>query len=124
MAFTVTLAEISIFLIAISIFIFVLYLIPLVIQLRETARDVQRLAEKCEDVMVDLKSITGKVNEHIDDVGEVVKNFKDVGLKATGLADLVFSKVKTPVVTIISLLTGIGFGLKHLKKGGEEDVRE
>ena len=66
MSFTVTLTDISVFMIAISVFIFVLYLIPLIIQLRETARDVQRLAEKYEDVMVDLKSITGKVNEHMD----------------------------------------------------------
>lgn len=124
MTFSVTLAEISIFLIAIAIFIFVLYLIPVVIQLRETLRTVQRLSEKYEDVTVNLKSITDKVNENMDDVGEVVKNFKDVGLKATGLADLVFNKVKTPIVTIISLLTGIGFGLKHFKKGGEEDVRK
>ncbi|HBO84394.1 MAG: hypothetical protein A2073_07810 [Deltaproteobacteria bacterium GWC2_42_11] len=123
MSFTVTLTDISVFMIAISVFIFVLYLIPLIIQLRETARDVQRLAEKYEDVMVDLKSITGKVNEHMDDVGDVVKNFKDVGLKVTGLTDLLFNKVKTPIITIISLLTGIGFGIKHYRKGGEEDVR-
>lgn len=122
MTFTVTLTELSVFLIAISVFIFILYLIPALIQLKETLRTVQRLSEKCEDVTQNLRTITEKANKNIDDVGEVVRNFKDVGLKATGLADLLFNKIKTPVLTVLGLLTGIGFGIKHFKKGGEEDV--
>lgn len=124
MTFTVTLAELSIFMIAIAFLILVVSLIPTIIQLRQTGKAIQDFSEDGRRVLEDVKDITHKVNGQVGDMEEAVKKVKDVSLKAADVAEIVIGAIKGPAVTLAGILAGITFGLKHFRKGGEEDVRK
>lgn len=123
MTFTVTIAELSIFLAAIAFFLLVVYLIPAIIQLKNTARAVEYLSQRGKETMEDISSLVKKLNGQAEDIGGVVKKATDAGLKAAHLADIVVNQLKGPIITLSSVIAGIEFGLKHFKKkGGDEDV--
>lgn len=125
MTFTVTIAELSIFLAAIAFFILVIYLIPAIIQVRNTAKAVEELAQKGKETMEDVNLLVKKLSGHAEDVGDVAKKVTDVGLKAVHLADIIVNQLKGPIITVTSIIAGIEFGLKHFrKKEGDEDVRK
>lgn len=124
MTFTVSLAELSIFIIAISFLILVVSLIPAIIQLRQTGKALQDLSEEGKRVLEDVKEITHSVNGQVGDMEETVKRLRDVTLKATGVAEIVVDAIKGPAVKIAGVMAGIKFGLKHLRKGGEKNVRK
>ncbi|MBI5874867.1 MAG: DUF948 domain-containing protein [Deltaproteobacteria bacterium] len=125
MTFTVTIAELSIFLAAIAFFILVIYLIPAIIQLRNTAKAVEDLSQRGKEAMEDISSLVKKLNGQAEDIGGVVKKVTDVGLKAAHLADIVVNQLKGPIITVTSIIAGIEFGLKHFKKKeGDKDVRK
>lgn len=95
MAFTISLMELSIFIIAITFFILVIYLIPAIIQLRYTAKSLQELSDLAK------------------------KQFKGLEEVMNG-----FSQWKKPVGALLSLIPLIRSGLGKLRKEGEEDVRK
>lgn len=124
MTFTVTIGELSIFLAGIAFFILVIYLIPLIIQLRNTAKAVEEFSQKGRGTMEDLNLLVKHLNGPAEDIGGVVKKAAEVGLKAVNLTDMVVNQLKRPVITISSIITGIEFGLKHFKKKeGDKDVK-
>lgn len=125
MTFTVTITELSIFLAAIAFFILVIYLIPAVIQLRNTAKAVEEFSQKGKEAMEDVNLLVKKLNGQAEDIGGVVKKVTDVGLKAVHLADIVVNQLKGPIIALTSIIAGIEFGLKHFKKKeGDKDVRK
>lgn len=124
MTFTVTIGELSIFLAGIAFFILVIYLIPLIIQLRNTAKAVEEFSQKGREAMEDLNVLVGNLNGPAEDIGGVVKKAAEVGLKAVNLTDVVVNQLKGPLITISSIIAGIEFGLKHFKKKeGDKDVK-
>lgn len=122
MTFTVSLAELSIFIIAISFLILVISVIPTLIQLRQTAKALQDFSEEGKGLIADVKDITQKVNGQVGEMEEAVKKVKDVSLKAAGVAGTVVDAIKKPAVTLA--IAGIMFGIKHFRKGGGKDVRK
>jgi len=125
MIFTVTIAELSIFFAAIAFFILVIYLIPLIIQLRNTAKAVEEFSQKGKEAMEDINLLIKKLNGQADNIGGVVKKAAEVGLKAVHLTDIVVNQLKGPVITIASIIAGIEVGLKYFrKKESDKDVRE
>lgn len=124
MTFTVTIGELSIFLAGIAFFILVIYLIPLIIQLRNTAKAVEEFSQKGREAMEDLNLLVRNLNGPAEDIGGVVKKAAEVGLKAVNLTDIVINQLKGPLITISSIIAGIEFGLKHFKKKeGDKDVK-
>lgn len=121
MTFTVTIAELAIFLIAIAFFILVIYLIPAIIQLKNTAKAIEEFSQKGKEAMEEIGSIAKKMNGPAEDIGSVVKKITEVGMKAAYLADVAVTQLKGPVITLTSIIAGIEFGLKHLKKRKEGD---
>lgn len=121
MIFTASISELALLLAAIAFFILIIYLIPAIIQLRNTAKGVEDVSQEAKEAINGLKTLFNKINSHTDDVGEVIKKIKDVGLKATYLADIVVSQLKSPIITIVSLIAGVDFGLKHFRKKKEGD---
>lgn len=124
MTFTVSLSELSVFIIAIAFLILVISAIPVFIQLRQTAKAVQELSEEGTKVLEDVKEITEKVNVQVSDMEEAVKKIREVTLKTTGVAEIIVDAIKGPVVKIAGVMAGMKFGLKHFRKGGKDDVRE
>jgi len=125
MTFTVTISELALLLGAIAFFLLVIYLIPAIIQLRNTAKAVEEFSQKGKDAIESVSLLVKKINDQAEDIGGLVKKIKDVGLKAVYLADIVVSQLKSPIITLVSIIAGIEFGLKHFrKKEGDKNVRE
>lgn len=116
MTFTVTIAELSILLVAVAFFILVIYLIPAIIQLRSTAKAIEGFSQKGKEAMEDISSLAKKLNNQAEDIGCVVKKVADVGFKAARTVDIVVNQLKGPIITLTSIIAGIEFGLKHFKK--------
>lgn len=89
MTLTISLMELSIFLIAITFFILVIFLVPTIIQLRQTARSVEELVELAK------KQVKG--------LEEVINGF---------------SQWKSPLAALAGLIAFIRSGLTKIKKGG------
>lgn len=125
MTFTVSLAELSIFIIAIAFLILVVSVIPTLIQLRQTGKALQELSEEGKRFLAEVKETAHRVNGQVTDLEEAVKKVRDVSLKAAGVAEVVLDAVKGPVVTLAGVIAGITYGLKHFKKGkgGENNVQ-
>jgi uncharacterized protein YoxC len=125
MAITVSISEFALLLAAIAFFVLIIYLIPTIIQLRNTAKGVEDFSQTAKEAVENVNSLIKKVDGQAEDMGEVAKKVKDVGLKAVHLADIVITQLKSPIITIVSIIAGIEFGLKHFrKKEGDKDVRQ
>lgn len=95
MTLTISLMELSIFIIAITFFILVIYLIPAIIQLRQTARSIEELSELAKK---QVKGLEGVING--------------------------FGQLKTPLAALAGLISFIWSGIGKLRKEGEDDVRK
>lgn len=122
MTFTVSLAELSIFIIAIAFLILVVSAIPTLLQLRQTAKALQDFSDEGKKLLTDMKEIAHKVNDQVTDMEEAVKKVRDVSIKAAGVTGAIVDAIKKPAITLA--IAAIMFGIKHFRKGGREDVRE
>ncbi len=123
MTFTVSLQEISLFFIALGFFILVLYLIPAVLQIRQTAKALEDLSKEGRTTLEGLNLVLNRTEAYTEDIAELIKRFRDTGLKFVSLADLVADRLRSPVITLVSFLIGLDFALRHLdRKEGGEDV--
>ena len=116
MTFTVTLTELSVFLIAIGFLMLVVYLIPAIIQLRQTAKSVQDLSEEARGVLKETIPVIDKVRGQIDGIGDAVEKFKTVGSKLPFITEAVAKNVKKPFVVAAGIVGGILYTLKSLKR--------
>jgi hypothetical protein len=119
MTFTVSLAELSLFIIAIAILILVVSLVPALIQLRRTARALQELSEDGKRVLADVKEITLMVKNQVSDMGDAAHKVREVVLKATGIAGVLVDGIGGAALKIVGLIAGLTFGLKQFGKGGK-----
>lgn len=116
MTFTVTLTELSVFLIAIGFLMLVVYLIPAIIQLRQTARSIQELSEEARGVLKETIPVIDKVRGQIDGIGDAVEKFKAVGSKLPYITEAIAKNVKKPFVVAAGIVGGILYTLKSLKR--------
>ncbi len=73
-----------------------------------------------------MTSLFKKTDDQAGNIEELVKKINVVGLKATGIAEILLDNIKSPLIAILSMLLGVEFGMEHLvkkeKKGGNDDV--
>ncbi|MBI5236343.1 MAG: hypothetical protein HY886_08865 [Deltaproteobacteria bacterium] len=124
MTITMSIYELSMLLIAIGFIVIIIVLIPTVLQAKKTLKSVEELSVESRKAMERLNVILEKAGANTADVEELVKRFKDVALGFMGLAEMVLEHVRSPILTILSLILGAEFGLKRLfgnkdKTGGE-----
>lgn len=117
--------DLAIFLIGLAVLIFVLALIPALLQLKKTLKAVEDLTVESKKTVEIVNFIAKRTQNQVADLEELVSRVKDLGIKVTGLADLVVENVKSPLISILSVLFGAEEGFKRFfrreKKGGEGD---
>ena len=123
MTFTVSLTELSVFIIAIAFLMLVAFAIPALIQLRQTARALQESSEEGKRFLTDIKEIARKVNGHVSDMEEAAKRLGGATLKAMGVAESFVGNIKDPAAKIAGVIAVLALGFKYLKKKGKEHVR-
>ncbi len=127
MTVTADIYEIAVVIIALAFLFLVIAAIPMLIQLKRTIRAVGELSKESKKTVEVLTVLCKKTGDNIGDIEELVKRVKEVGLKATGIAEILLDNIKNPLIAILSMLLGVEFGMKRLikkdKKGGSEDVK-
>lgn len=125
MTFTADLSDIAILIIALAFLIFVLAAVPALLQLKRTFQALEELTAEGRRTIESVNVIVQKAGDQLSDVEELVTKVKDVGLKVTGLAEMVVDNVRSPLIGIISFFFGAEEGFKRLfkrcKKGGGDD---
>ncbi len=127
MTVTANIYEIAIVIIALAFLVLVIAAIPMLTQLKRTIRAVGELSTESRKTVEVLNVLVKKTGDQAGDIEELVKRVKEVGLKATGIVEILLDNIKNPLIAILSMLLGIEFGMKRFikkeKKGDSEDVK-
>ncbi|MDP2689755.1 MAG: DUF948 domain-containing protein [Deltaproteobacteria bacterium] len=122
MTITLGVGEIAILIIALAFLALVFALIPALLQTRRTVKALEDLASESKSAVENVNRIVKAAGEQIEDVEELAKKVKDVGLKLTDLLETVLDTVKSPLLTLVSLIVGVEFGFrKFLKREKKEE---
>lgn len=114
MTITTSIYELSVLLMALGFVAIIIALIPTIIQAKKTFKSVEGLSLESKKAVECLNVILQKTGANAADVEELVKKFKDVALGFMGLAEMILEHVRSPILTILSLILGAEFGLKRL----------
>ncbi len=125
MTITADVFDFAIFLIGLGVFIFVIALVPALLQLRRTFKAVEELTNETRKTVEVVNFIAKRTQDQVADFEELLTRVKDLGIKVTGLGDIIVDNVKGPVISFISFLFGAEEGFKRFfhrnKKGGGKD---
>lgn len=125
MTFTADIFDLAILLMGLGVFIFVIALVPALLQLKRTLKAAEELTVETRKTVEVVNFIARKTQDQVDDIQELIGRVKDLGLKVTGLGDIIVDNVKGPVISFISFLFGAEEGFKRFfhrnKKGGKDE---
>lgn len=126
MNFSVTLSEISLFLIALAFFILVIYLIPTVLQIRQTMKALEEFAQQGKDAMGNINNLVKKTGGRAGEIGDLLRRLlvREGARKVLEVAGPMASKFRRPLITLTSLLVGINLGLRYLTKNKKKKEEE
>jgi uncharacterized protein YoxC len=119
--------EIAILLVSLAFLVLVIFLIPMVLQLRRTIKAMEELTVESKKTVESFNEFVRMTGIQAGEVEELVKKVKDVGIKFASLGEMLADGVKSPLVTVISLLFGVEHGVRRFfrrreKKGGGDDA--
>lgn len=125
MTITADVYDFAIFLIGLGFFIFVIALVPALLQLKRTFKAVEELTNETRKTVEVVNFIAKKTQDQVADLEELITRVKDLGIKVTGLGDVVVDNVKGPIISFLSFIFGAEEGFKRFfhrnKKGGGKD---
>ncbi|OGP21669.1 MAG: hypothetical protein A2054_09420 [Deltaproteobacteria bacterium GWA2_55_10] len=127
MTITADVYDIAIFLIGLGFFIIAVALVPAILQLKRTFKAVEDLTQETRKTVEIVNFVGRKVQDQTADIEELIARVKDLGVKVTGLGELVVDNVRGPVINFLSFLFGAEEGFKRFfhrdraKKGGGTD---
>jgi len=141
MNFTITLTDIAFLIIALGFLLLVIYIIPILLQLKRTVKSVDELTSQGKEVIRNANTLVKTASSHADefifkgkeimsttnnilktassraeDLGGVVKRLKETSAKVFELVELISTELRRPIITLISVIIGLNFGLKYLRK--------
>lgn len=125
MTITADVYDFAIFLIGLGFFIFVIALAPALLQLKRTFKAVEELTNETKKTVEVVNFIAKRTQDQVADFEELITRVKDLGIKVTGLGDIVVDNVKGPIISFLSFIFGAEEGFKRFfhrnKKGGGKD---
>lgn len=125
MTITADVYDFAIFLIGLGFFIFVIALVPALLQLKRTFKAVEELTNETRKTVEVVNFIAKRTQDQVADLEELITRVKDLGIKVTGLGDIVVDNVKGPIISFLSFIFGAEEGFKRFfhrnKKGGGKD---
>ncbi len=112
MILEVTLTDISLFLIALAFFLLVVYLIPTVLQIKQTAET--------------LNTILRDTEGELKGAGKTIQRFRERVERLIDVTDIIAGHLKGPVIGLVGFIAGMEYFFKHLKKdrkGGNDGTQ-
>jgi uncharacterized protein YoxC len=87
-------------------------IIPTLRQTRRTIKELELTIRNSQEIIYNLKSITRNMDEQVQELHTVVEDARGI----VHQVEMVTSTVTKPIITIRSLLSGVGQGMKYLVK--------
>lgn len=126
MTVTISVYELAILVIALAFLALILFLIPTLIQIKKTIKSFEDLSDESKRTVESLNHLLKRTEANAGDIEELVKKVRDVGIKFAGIAETVADNIKSPIISLLSLLFGLEGGFRRLfrkdKEGGGKDV--
>lgn len=116
MSFSADIYELAVLIIAFAFLALVIAVIPMILQFKRTARSVAELTAEGRKTVEVVGKLAKRTGEQADDFEDLFKKFRDLGNKAMGLVEMILDNIKSPLITVLSLLLGVEFGLRHILK--------
>jgi uncharacterized protein YoxC len=85
-------------------------IIPTLRQLRRTIRELEFTIRNSQEILYNMKSITRNMDQEVQELHGVIEDARGI----VHQVNLVTTTVTKPIVTLRSLLAGVGQGMKHL----------
>lgn len=114
MTITLGVSEVAILIVAIAFLALVIALIPTLLQVKRTVKSMEDLAVESKTAVNSVNNIIVKAGEQIEDVEELTKRLKEVGLKTVNLLEMIVDTIKNPLITLLGLIIGCEFGFRKL----------
>lgn len=124
MTISADLFDLAIFLMGLGVFISAVALLPALLQLKRTFKAAEDLACETKKTVEIVNLIGKKVQDQTADVEELITRVKDLGMKVTGIGDLLVDNVKSQLIGILSFLFGAEEGFKRFFRKDKEQEKE
>lgn len=116
MTFSADIYEIAVLIIALAFLALVIVAIPMVLQIKRTVKSLEELSGEGRQTVEKVNSLIQRAGDEAGEFEDIAKKVRELSYKAIGLAELVLDGVRSPLVSILSLLFGLEFGLKQVMK--------
>jgi len=131
---TANVYQIVAIILALAFLLLIIFTIPALLQIKKTARSVEELSNESKKSLETLNGLMKKTGETAGELDKLVKRLKNLTISFTGVTELVSGNLKNAIVTLLSLIIGLQYGLKYFrdsatdkakekKQGGGEDVK-
>lgn len=128
MTLSANLYEISALLIAFAFLALIIALIPALIQMKKTIKALEDLTLESKKTVEGVNALVQRAGSQAGDLEMLLDKYKDIGNKVADIGNVVVDNIKSPIVTVISMLFGAEQGFKRFfsreHKGGGEDGKQ
>jgi len=116
---TANVYEIVAVILALAFLILIIFIIPVLLQIKKTARSVEELSSESKKSLETLNGLMKKTGDTAGEFETLVKKLRDLSASFTGMAEIVSGNFKNTIITIISLIIGLQYGLKFFMNSSE-----
>jgi len=121
---TANVYQIVAIILALAFLILIIFTIPALLQIKKTARSVEELSNESKKSLETLNGLMKKTGETAGELDKLVKRLKDLTISFTGVTELVSGNLKNAIVTLLSLIIGLQYGLKYFRDSATEKTKE
>ncbi len=129
---TANIYEIVAVILALAFLILIIFAIPVLLQIKKTVRSVEELSIESKKSLETFNGLMKKTGDTAGELDRLVKRLKDLSASFTGMSELISGNLKSTLITLLSLIIGLQYGLKYFinsstaetkaeeKKGGDD----
>lgn len=102
---------------------FISVLIPAVLQIKRTAKEVEVTAKSIYSLSEEAKESIGQMNKTVTDLSnrfkEDAQKIDSIISSVKGVSDIIANSISPPLIKVISAVSGIGSGLRFISRLGK-----
>ncbi len=116
--------EIVAIIVALAFLILIIFAIPVLLQIKKTVRSVEEFSNESKKSLETLNGLMKKTGDTAGELDALIKRLKDLATRTSGTAELIGTNFKDTIVTLLSLIIGLQYGLKYFIKRSEAKTSE
>ncbi len=121
------LTAISVTVIAVILVVVLLVFIPVLLQVRRTARETEKLVDSVRMQVIpisrdigfisrDIRGIIESIHRQVDRVEEGVETFRDMATHAKEFQNVIQQRIEQPLVQLAAVMAGIRHGIEAMRR--------